>query len=186
MTKSQFIASCCKLFPINSSSQYGSPDPQRQEGDLTLSLCLASPIVTAGDQQGGSNCHGAQRGGRLQAQIPVFTESSSYVPPLQRVTATDNLTFAKFGHLYPMTAVTQQQTNHTPAWKEKWKGYTQYDLNTSGSCADNLQLSNQEFHKLFKRQRVYFSNPSERTNSILIQHRAWGRSTRVQKRFLKT
>lgn len=181
MTKSQFIASCCKLFPINSSSQYGWPDPQRQEGDLTLSLCLASPIATAGDQQGGSNCHGAQRGGRLQAQIPVFTESSSYVPPLQRVTATDNLTFAKFGHLYPMTAVTQQQTNHTPAWKEKWKGYTQYDLNTSGSCADNLQLSNQEFHELFKRQRVDFSNPSERTNSILIQHRAWGRSTRVQK-----
>lgn len=185
MIKSQFTASCCKLFTISSSSQYGLPDPQRQ-GDLTLSLCLASPTATAGDQQGGSNCHRAQRGGRLQAQIPQFTESSSYLPPLWRVTATDNLTFAKFGHPFPTTAVTQQQTNHTPAWKQKWKSYTHYDLNVSGSCADNLQLSNQEFHELFKRQMVYFSNPSERTNSILIQHRAWGRSTCVQNQFLKT
>lgn len=92
------------------------------------------------------------------------------MPPLWQVTETDNLTLAKFGHLYPITAVTQQQTNHTPAWRQKWKSYTQYDLNTSGSRADNLQLSNQEFHELLKRQMVSFSNPSERTNSILIQH----------------
>lgn len=127
-----------------------------------MGLCLASPIEPAGDQRGGSSCCGAQRGGRLQAQIPVFTEFSSYVPPLWRVTATDNLTLAKCGHLYPTTAVTQQQTNHTPAWRQKWKSYTQYDLNMSGSCAGNLQLSNQEFHELFKRQMVYFSNPSFR------------------------
>lgn len=179
MTKSQFIARCCKLFPINSSSQDGLPDAQRQEDDLALSLCLASPIATAGDQKGGRNCQGAQRGWKLQAQIPVFTEASSYVPSLWRVIARDNLTLAKFGRLYPTAAVTQQQTNHTPAWKQKWKSYTQYDINASGSCADNLQLSNQEFHKLFKRQMVYFSNPSESTNSILIQHRAWGRSAKT-------
>lgn len=173
MTKSQFIAKYCKVFPINSSSQYGLPDPQRQEDDLL------SPIVTAGDQKGGRNCQGAQRGGRPQAQIPVFTESSSYMPSMWQVTAADNLTLVKFGHLYPTTAVTLQQTNHTPAWKQKWKRYTQYDLNTSGSCADNLQLSNQEFQELFKRPMVYFSNPSESTNSILIQHLAWGRSAKT-------
>lgn len=44
---------------------------------------------------------------KLQAQIPVFTESSSYVP-LWQVTATDNLTLAKFGHLYPTTAATNK------------------------------------------------------------------------------
>lgn len=107
MTKSQFIARCCKLFPTNSSSQYGLPDLQRQE-DLALSLCLASPIATAGDQKGGSNCCRAQRGGKLQAQIPVFTESSSYVPPLWQVSATDNFTLAKFEHLYPTTAATNK------------------------------------------------------------------------------
>ena len=42
---------------------------------------------------------------------------------LQQITSPS----AKFGHLYPMTAFTQQQTNHTPAWKQKWKSYTRHD-----------------------------------------------------------
>lgn len=52
-----FISSM--LFPNNSSSWCWLPDPQRQEEYLMLSLCLASPIATAENQQGGNNYHGA-------------------------------------------------------------------------------------------------------------------------------
>lgn len=48
-----------------------------------------------------------------------------------------------------------------------------YDLNMSGNCIDNLQLSNQGCHELFKRQMVCFANLSERTNSIVMPTPCW-------------
>lgn len=52
-----FISSM--LFPNSSSLWCWLPDTQRQEEYLMLSLCLASPIAAAENQQGGNNYLGA-------------------------------------------------------------------------------------------------------------------------------
>lgn len=116
----QFIASM--VFPISYSSHCWLPAPQRWEEDLRLSLHPASPIATAANQQ-----LPWSRGGGTSLRLLC-----SLSPPYQCLLCNGSLqqtaSPATFAHLYPVTAFTQQQTDHTPAWKLKWKSYTWCEL----------------------------------------------------------